>query len=357
MKLFKYLSLILLAAMTLVGCRMDAAESTNAVFPHTFINGTLGINYAARVQSGQAGVPNTYTLFANVNNSVLFNGTIKEFPRIASVGVLRTTLSQTGKISFDIACDVINQKQTNQTRNIGKIFGDATINDKNIYLYDSGNVRMIVVNQQKESFFRGFTLGKPPVKKLTSVEQLTQQAKTLTKNINGKAIKISIPKYDKMGFQSFVLAGGPVPIYPEATVNGDMFYDYARSAWHFENVSILYAVDKGNGQRFRMEDKLSGNIRWIEKTGEYEFDVRVNEPPPSESAAFEAPSDENAFFETDSSIPALMGKMKYKDSKNGDVVTSSQVTIELVGNRLTKQQTMNLFKLIILGAIVPFNAE
>lgn len=356
MKLFKSLTFVLLAALALVGCRMEAAEA-NTNFAPTFINGTLGISYQSRVEAGKVGAVDTYTLAANVNNSVLFNGTIKQAPRLANVGYFSTTLLQTGKISFDISCDVINQKNTNQTRNIGKVFGETIINERNVYLYDGGNVRMIVVNQQNESRFRGLTFGKPPVQKLTGVEALKQQALTLTKNVNGKAVKINVAKYDKMGFQSFVLAGGPVPIYPEATVNGDMLYDYARSAWHFQNVSILYAVDKGNGQRVRMEDKLTGNIRWNDKTSEYEFDVRVNEPPPSESAAFEASSDENSFFETDSSIPALVGKMKYKDSKQGDTVTGSQVTIELAGNRLTKQQVMNLFKLIILGAIVPLNAE
>lgn len=326
-------------------------------FPATFIGGVLNISYDSRVNAGKVGVVDTYTLSANVNNSVLFNGTIKQTPRLVSAGYLSSSVIQAGKISFDLSCDVINPRNTNQTRNIGKIFGDATINENNVYLFDSGTVRIIVLNQTQESRFRGLALGKPPVKKLSGIDQLRQQAMTLTKSVNGKAVKITVAKYDKMGFQSHVLAGGPVPIYPEATVNGDMLYDYARSAWHFQNVSILYAVDSGDGKRVRMDDKLTGSIRWVDKVGEYEFDIRVNEPPPSESAAFTAAADETSFFETDNNVPSLSGKMKYKDSKSGDTVTGSQVTINLVGNKLTKQQTMNLFKLVMLSSIVPINAE
>lgn len=332
------------------------AQTTNTASP-TFINGALNISYDSRVNAGKVGAVDTYALAVNVNNSVLFNGTIKQAPRLVSVGNFSSKLLQAGKISFDVACDVINPKNTNQTRNIGKIFGDAVINENNVYLFDSGTVRIIVLNQTSESRFRGLALAKPPVKKLTGIDQLKQQVQTLTKNVGGKTVKITVAKYDKMGFQSHVLAGGPVPIYPEATVNGDMLYDYARSAWHFQNVSILYAVDSGDGRRVRMDDKLTGSIRWVEKTGEYEFDIRVNEPPLSESAAFTAAADETSFFETDTGIPSLSGKMKYKDSKSGETVTGSQVTINLVGNKLTKQQVMNLFKLVILSSIVPLNAE
>lgn len=106
-----------------------------------------------------------------------------------------------------------------------------------------------------------------------------------------------------------------------------------------------------------MDDKLTGSIRWVEKAGTYEFDIRVNEPPPNESAAFNASADENSFFETDNSIPSLSGIMKYVDNKSGDVVTGSKVTVNLVGNKLSKNQVMNLFKLIMLSSIAPINAE
>lgn len=324
---------------------------------NTFINGVLNISYDSRLQAGKVGFVDTYSLAVNVNNSCLFNGTIKQAPRISDAGLVSNKIKQHGKISFDLSCDVINPRNTNQTRNIGKIYGDVPINEQNAYLYDSGNARMIIHSTSTESKFKGLALGKPPQKQITGLASLRQQAVTLTKNVGGKAVKIAVAKYDKMAFQSHVLAGGPVPIYTEATVNGEMLYDYARSAWHFQNVSILYSVDSGDGRRIRMDDKLTGSIRWNEKSSEYEFDVRVNEPQVAEAASFTAAADETSFFESDSSIPALTGTMKYKDAKSGDLVAGSQVSINLIGNRLNKQQTMNLFKLIILSAVVPLNAE
>jgi hypothetical protein len=176
---------------------------------------------------------------------------------------------------------------------------------------------------------------------------------------NSKGVAISVSKYDKMEFQQHVLASGPVQIYPEVTVNGSLIYDYGRSAWYFQNVTVAYTIE---GRR--MQDTLTGNIRWVESAnrksngeGEYQFDIRVNEPPPSEAAVFAAPSDESAFFATDNLISALVGTMKYKDTLNGDSVVASAVTIDLTGNKLTKQQTMYLCKLLFLSAIVPLNAE
>jgi len=345
--------------LNLIICAFAFALQAFAIdgnLPPTFIQGGIDIRYNSRNQRNAPGVVDRYTLYANVNNSVAFSGSIVQTPRIMSAGFISKNLVQKGKLDFDISCDVINPKNTNQTRNVGKIFGEVPVDENNIYRFENGTARIIVlplgVAKGFESKFRGLALGKPPVKSQSSIDKLVSEAVNITKNINGKAVKIAIAKYDKMGFQSHILAAGPVQIYPESTVNGDMLYDYARSAWHFQNVSILYSVD---GKR--LEDKLTGTVRWVENANEYQFDIRVNEPPPSEAAVFAGASDESAFFETDTSIPSLTGVMKYKDTKAGDTVTASQVTINLVGNKLTKQQSMNLFKLIILSSIVPINAE
>lgn len=75
-------------------------------------------------------------------------------------------------------------------------------------------------------------------------------------------------------------------------------------------------------------------------------------------AAFAGATDEAAFFQTDSTIPGLTGTMKYKDVIVGDDnVTDSAVTIDLVGNKLTKQQIMSLCKLLVFESIVPMNSE
>jgi hypothetical protein len=162
-----------------------------------------------------------------------------------------------------------------------------------------------------------------------------------------------------MEFQNHVLGSGPVQIYPESTVNGFLIYDYDRSAWHFQNITVVYVVD---GRQ--LSDKLSGNIRWVENQnrklngeGEYQFDIRINEPLPNESDVFSGPQDEASFFDTDIKVESLTGNMKYKDSLVGGSVVSSNVKINLIGNKLNKQRLMYLSKLILFSTIVPFNAE
>ena len=72
---------------------------------------------------------------------------------------------------------------------------------------------------------------------------------------------------------------------------------------------------------------------------------------------FAAATDESAFFATNDTVPALVGRMNYQDTMSGDSVTYSKVDIDLVGNRLNKQQVMNLYKLLFFTCVVPFNAE
>ena len=134
-----------------------------------------------------------------------------------------------------------------------------------------------------------------------------------------------------------------------------MLYDYDKYCWFFNNVALTY------GGHY---DRVTGTIRWVESPqrksngeGAYEFDIRVNEPPPSENAAFAAPADESSFFSTDTSIPSLSGTMKYKDVIRGDTTLSSHVDIDLTGNNLTKQQVMALTKVIVFSAVVPMNAD
>jgi hypothetical protein len=165
---------------------------------------------------------------------------------------------------------------------------------------------------------------------------------------------VALKKYDKMDFRQHVIGAGPVQIYQPVTVNGEMLYDYDKSCWFFNNVTMQYA----EGGVIKI-DRLNGTIRWDKKTSEYQFDVRVNEPPPKDNAAFEtaAASDESSFFETDTTVPALTGTMKYKDSVRGDVTLASLVTIDLRGNNITKQQVMSLCKIIVFSSVVPMNSD
>jgi hypothetical protein len=324
----------------------------------TFIKGDLKIQFNTRkFDDGkvQPGVSDVYTLNVNVSDSSLFHGTIEQRPFIDGV----MSVTQTGQLSYAIDCDVVNPKNTSQTRNVGKLYGTIPVDKNNVYRFGDGALRVSIFGAGTakgfESKFSGLALGKPPAKS----DSFVDQAKKALSFTNSKGVAISVSKYDKMEFQQHVLAAGPVQIYPEVTVNGSLIYDYGRSAWYFQNVTVNYTVE---GRQ--MSDKLTGNIRWVEAAnrkstgeGEYQFDIHVNEPLPSEAAVFAAPSDESAFFATDDTVSALIGTMKYKDTMNGDSVTASNVTVALTGNKLTKQQAMYLCKLLFLSAIVPLNAE
>ena len=332
--------------------------------PETFIKGEVAIKFNTRTTTDgdgkvKEGVTDKYSLSVNVANSALFRGTIQYTPLISNM----VSSSQLAHLDYSIECDVVNPKNPNQTRNVGRLFGTVPVDDKNVYRFGEGNLKLVVfpVGTAKgfESNFKGLALGKPPGSSEGFLSKLKKEALSITKSINGKTVAISVTKYDKMEFQAHVLAAGPVQIYPEAVVNGSMIYDYGRTAWYFDNVTITYAVD---GRQY--QDKLTGNIRWIEAAnrastgeGEYQFDVRVNEPAQTEASVFAGPADESAFFSTDDSIPALTGVMKYKDTLSGETVTASAVTVDLKGNKLTKQQAMYLAKLLLLSAAVPLNAE
>jgi hypothetical protein len=163
-----------------------------------------------------------------------------------------------------------------------------------------------------------------------------------------------------MDFRQVVLAQGPIQIYPSVTVNGQMLYDYDKECWFFNNFTVQYA-DNGVVKI----DRVTGTIRYVKdkdynvnRLSQYEFDVRVNEPAADADGAFSAPTDESAFFSSDSTVPGLVGTMKYKDTVNakGDTVGSS-VAIDLNGNNITKQQLMVLNKVIIFASVIPMNAD
>ena len=323
------------------------------------VKGDMTIRFNTRTQLNsdgkpRAGVEDIYGLNLNVADSAIFKGTINYRPTILGsvYGV-----NQTAQLTFSLDTDVVNPANHAQTRNVGKLSGIVPIDEKNVYHFANGNAAITVFGAGTakgfESKFAGVALGKPPA--VSGLAKLQQEALRI---VNSKGA-ISVAKYDKMEFQQHVLAAGPVQIYPEATVNGILVYDYARTAWYFQGITVSYTAD---GKALR--DSLTGNIRWVEspnrKTtgeGEYQFDVRVNEPPPSEAAVFAGPTDESAFFATDDVTPALVGTVKYKDTLSGDDTTSSSIQISLTANKLTKQQVMYLCKLLFLSSVVPFNSD
>jgi hypothetical protein len=356
MKLIKLLSLVALSVGSLFAQAPQDQTYT--------VKGDINVSYNTRVNCDDKGVPNAgvkdkYTLDINVANSARFRGTIENTPFIKNT----FSSNQDASLSYSIDLDVLNPKNPAQARNVGKVVGTVPIDAKNVYHFEESNLKTTVFSMGTakgfDSAFKGLTYGKPPSGGDGIIAKLKKEALNINRVVNGKVVTVPVTDYDRMDFTKMVISAGPVGIYPEAILNGSLIYDYSRNAWYFEQMTVAYVLD---GRQY--VDRLSGSIRWVEspmrKTngeGQYEFDVRVNEPAISETAVFSGPADESAFFATDSSIPSLVGTMKYKDKMTGDRVTSSQITIDFSSTKLNKQQVMNLSKIFFLVAVVPLNAE
>jgi len=360
----RYISTII-AALGLTTLGM--AQTPPAQTP--FVKGTLSIDFGTVTNADAKGNPNTgatdkYTFNLNVADSVHYHGSIVRLPYVPKM----FGTDQLGDLTFNVDADVVNPRNPNQTRNIGKISGDVGVDKTNVYHFTEGSVGINTFGMGTavglSSVFKGIAVGKPPANQ-SALAKLKNQVVSITRSVHGQNMTIKVANYDKMDFQGLVLAAGPIQTYPETTVNGSMLYDYDRNAWHFVNVSCTYWL---NGKQ--CNDTLSGDIRWVPAAdrgttgkGEYDFDVRLNEPPPSEQAAFAAPTGEADFFATDTNITGLTGTMKYADTFNGAYtdentpVSASNITVDLVGNNLTKQQIMVLTKLLLMVAVVPMNSN
>lgn len=321
------------------------------------VKGTIDIKFNSRtVKPTTKGVKDTYQLAVNVGNSALFQGTITDQPQIID-GWVSKSVVQPRLLNYELDCYVVNPKNPTQTKNVGKMTGRVPISSDGVYNYDQGNLEVSVIPMGNAGGFTtkfgGSAAGKPLIRPANWLDTFKGNAINITRSVNGKTTTVVLKKYDKMEFKNHVVAAGPVAIYQTATVNGEMLYDYDKECWFFNNVTLQYT--EGNTIKV---DRLTGTIRWDKKANEYTFDIRVNEPPPSASAAFETNnSDESSFFETDTTIPSLTGAWKYKDSKSGDTTLSSAVTIDMKGNNLSKQQTMALSKVLIFSAVVPMNSD
>lgn len=343
---------------------LGAAAQTNPT-----VKGTIEIDYRTRRDTTpdgkvKPGVSDLYKMNITVANRAQFAGSVSHLPMLS--GVVFGT-AQEGSLHYNLNASVVNPNPPHQSKTVGRLTGTVPIDRSGTYQFSDGTLRMgIDASGNARGFegkFLGKAIGKPP-KKDSLFDKAAKQAKqaiNVTKEIGGKKVTIVVRDYDKMVFSGHVLATGPVQSYPDAQVNGEMLYDYERLAWYFQGVTILYSVDGKT-----ITDKLTGNIRWVESPqrksngeGEYQFDVRVNEPEQksTEDAVFAKASDEGAFFEANPNIAALVGTMKYKDAFSGDTVTQSAVTIDLAGNNLNRQQVMNLTKLLLISCVVPMNAE
>ncbi len=338
-----------------------------AVAADNTIKGKLDIQFNSRVQTDGAGSPtpgvkDVYTFDVTAVDTLGFQGTIQALPTILTSRL--GSEKQRASLVYNLNLSVANPANLTQKRTVGKLVGEVQVDRQGTYLFDQGTLRIAVDAAGKaqgfESAFRGTAVGKPP-KNTSLAEKVKKQAQTITRQVKGKTVSLIVKDYDIMTLRGLVLAAGPVRSYPETSVNGEMMYDYERSAWYFRNLTMTYQAEGKT-----VTDKVTGNIKWVEspqrKTngqGQYEFDVRFNEPEQtsSEAAVFQKADDEAAFFATDTSLPSLTGTAKYVDRFRGETVTSSAVAIDLVGNNLNKTQVVNAFKLIWLVSVVPVNAE
>lgn len=363
-----FMSLFAVVAVTL-----GVSAQTNG--PTPFIKGSMNITFNTHLHpAGTKGIQDQYDIDINVANSVKFHGKMSDRPQIIE-GWVSKAITQPRSLKYNVDCDVINPKNPSQTRNIGHMYGMVPISSDGAYNYDNSSLVVDILPMGNAggftSRFSGIAQGKPLVRP-AGWEDTIRQTVNISRLVNGKPMTVSLKRYDKMDFRNVVVAEGPVQIYQPVNVNGEMLYDYDKKCWFFNNFMVQYA-DHGVVKI----DRVTGTIRWNPDSkraqnglGQYDFDVRVNEPAPDASQAFAAPTDESAFFTTDNTTPGLTGTMKYKDTLDpqtvdaqkdptGDnaVATASIVDIDLQGNNINKEQTMVLGKVIIFLAVIPMNAD
>lgn len=343
----------------LLGALLAAtAFSQTPPAPATFIKGTLDIKYATRTQldgdKPKEGVEDVYTLNVNVSNIAAFRGTIAQLPYISS-----TFGDQKGKLTYDLETDVYNPKNPAQVKTVGKITGTVPVDAKNVFSFTDGTAKLGVFPMGRaeafESAFKGLALGKPPTTSgmFDKLMSRVRERISITKQVGGKPVTISLTNYDQMVFQGHLLPAGPARACSESTVNGTFTFDYERNSWFLQGVTVSYVGDSGRVQT----DILTGNIRWLEAKNEYEFDIRVNEPVGGAGDAFAAASTTDDFFAVDNTLAALTGKMTYQETMSGSKVVAQSVKIDLIGNQLTNYQVLYLGKLLTLSLTVPLNAE
>jgi len=333
------------------------------------INGTLEIDYRTRTDLDETGnikpgIKDVYKYDLNIAELYNFSGSIATMPTLFSSTLGREI--QGAQNVFDLNLGVRNPADLTKMRPIGKMVGTVPIDKFGIYQFDQGNLRLAInaagTAKAMESHFRGRAAGKPP-KNESSLQKAQKQAQTIKRQYQGKLMAIKLVDYDKMAFNNLILPAGPLPTkYPATTVNGEMIYDYDRSVWFFNNVTTSYVGEDGK----TVVDRISGTIQWIEDPkrevngkGQYEFDVRINEPetPAGEASFFQSGDDESSFFAIDNTLAALTGTAVYQDNLKDGATVKSSVKIEMVGNKLTKVQVFNLAKILWFVEVVPMNSD
>ena len=319
------------------------------------------------------GVRDQYDVTVNFSDSALFHGTIYDQPQIIErkSWSLAQGVTQPRILEYALDLDVINPHDPThrQTKNVGQMSGFVPISSDGVYHYDEGSLVVDTIQiglaPGLHSKFDGTAAGKPLNRpKDWDWHSLVCKPVTVTRSVNGKVSAVVVAKYDKMDFRHHTIAAGPVGIYDKVVVDGEMLFDYQKNCWFFNNFTMSY-----NEKGYTKTVPITGTIRWTDNKdkpspgGVYDFDIRVDEPQLTEEAATAATpaADEDAFFQSNTSVPGLTGTMKYLDSRSGPYpdgdTLASKVLIDLKGTGITKQQGMALCKAIIFSAVVPMNSD
>jgi hypothetical protein len=164
--------------------------------------------------------------------------------------------------------------------------------------------------------------------------------------VKGKHVAITLANVDPVSFKDVSLAAGPSSNYPEAVVNGQLIYSYETDNW-FTSLTLAHSG---------AQDRLSGGMKWVKKEGEtggrYELNILFNDEQAShgESAAFETPQGEDAFFMGDPNKSTVNGAISIAETHLPGVerTVKSNVKYGIGLQRVTPQQAQALWKTLLL---------
>jgi len=363
-------------SMMLAGTLAFPVWAAEEITENDIISGTMNIDFKTRTNrdksgkfadgSSVLGVKDEYKVNMRVAKTTEFSGTILRQPKVKIK--LIGTEAQAGVLQYDLALAVLNPKDLNQKKNVGKWVGIAPMDASNTFNFAGSKENELRITVDTMGNAQGFTdkfagalVGKQD-KGENWQDKLTSY--TFERVIGTKKVKLEAKKVDPVQFKNVELAKGPSSIYPHTTVNGRMDFDYQTGNWYLNNMRFKYNLDGKD-----VEDVVSGTIKWVEDPqratngkGKYDFNVRFNEDKfaaqTTEADAFGNMNDEEAFFAVDNRVPSLTGQVDYLETMvaGSEAPTASQVTYKLNANKLTKQQIMNFYKLWML-TVGPINDE
>jgi hypothetical protein len=374
-ELGRFVAVAAVAACVAVLVGVTLAQEPEQLSEEGVIKGEMTIDFKTRTTPDRSGsladgspalgVQDTYTFDFNVAKTTQYTGKITRQPTLYSK--LIRSPKQKASIKFDTKLAVLNPRDLKQKRTVGSWVGTVPI-DVQSGAYDLAGgkadespLRIAIDSAGGVQGFQDYFMGRLMGKAEKKVDLGTYTFKRL---VGGKTVEVVVKKSDPMKFENVTLAKGPVDIYPRTVVNGRLDYDYETGNWFTDGIRLKYSY---NGKD--MEDVITGSIKWVEDPnrasngkGQYEFNLRFNEEKnksaKTEADAFKGLSDEEKFFAVDDTVPCLTGTVAYVDTMvaGSEAPSASKVTYKLDGNKLTKQQIVNFFKLWMI-CVGPTNDE